>query len=264
MSRKSSLLIIAIVLGLSATGIAIIQRARQTPKNPLEPSRLHEPMERERRGTIDDEIALAKKKGKHELNIFAPLVNNAASSSLDEALKYSSVFLAEPIDRKVYWDGYYTMSWWKFKITATLSRVPASTECLPCWRPENPPTEWLPLPPDEIIFQKYGGSLIRGGVQITTIDPAFPDIVPHQSYLLFLIAGDDNVASARMSAMSAFKVSPDGTITPLMPTPRGWDWQIGKELEEKYQNSIHLFQAEIQRRKQEAFACRSIFLKHKG
>jgi len=251
MSTKHSLLIVAIVLGLSATGIAIIKSVGQNRRNPLEPSKLHESMERERRGTIDDEIALAKKKGKHELNLFAPLLNRPVGLSLDEALKDASVFLAEPIDRKVYWNGDYTLSWWKFKITATLSRVSPSTDCLPCWRPDNPPADWLPLPSDEIIFEKFGGTLTRDGIQITTIDPEFPDFVAHQSYLLLVLTGNDNVASARMGAMSAFRVSPEGVIRPIMPTPSGLDWRIGKELEEKYQSSVHLFQADIQRRKQE-------------
>jgi len=249
MSTKHSLLIVAIVLGLSATGIAIIKSVGQNRRNPLEPSKLHEPMERERRGTIYDEIALAKKNGKHELNIFAPLVNRPESLSLDEALKDATVFLAEPIDRKVYWDGYYTVSWWKFKITATLSRVPASTECLPCWRPDNPPADWLPLPSDEIIFTKYGGTITRDGVRVTTIEADFPDFVEHQSYLLLLVTGDDNIASARMGAMSAFKVSPEGIISPLMPKIRGREWRLGDELAEKYQNSVHIFQADIHRRK---------------
>jgi len=251
MSTRIRLLTIAIVLGLSATTIAIIQRARQSPKDPLAPSRIHEPMEYERRGTIDDEIAMAKKKGKHELNIFAPLVNRTESWSSDDVLKGFSVFIAEPIDRKVYWDGSCTVSWWKFKITETLSRVPASTECLPCWRPDNPPADWLPLAPDEIIFTKYGGSLNRDGVQITTVEADFPDFVAHQSYLLFLITGQDNIASARMGAMSAFKLSHEGVMTPLMPKIRGREWRLGDDLSEKYQNSIHLFHADIQRRKAE-------------
>lgn len=250
MSLKSACVVLA-VLGLSITTIAIIKSVGQNRRSPLEPSKLHEPMEHDRRGTIEDEIALAKKKGKHELNVFAPLVNRTETWSADEVLPYFSVFIAEPIDRKVYWNGDSTSSWWKFKITATLSRVPASTQCLPCWRPDNPPADWLPLPSDEIIFSKYGGSITRDGIRITTVEADFPDFVEHQSYLLFLLTGDDNIASARMGAMSAFKLSPEGIITPLMPKIRGREWRLGDDLAEKYQNSVHLFHADIQRRKAE-------------
>ncbi|HYW72151.1 MAG TPA: hypothetical protein VE961_14040 [Pyrinomonadaceae bacterium] len=250
-STKSTLVTILIVLGLSATGIAIIQRVRQKPIDPLSPAQIHEPMERQREGTIDDEIALAKRKGKHELNVFAPTVDRPESLSLDEALKDASVFLAEPIDRRVYWDGNYTVSWWKFKISETLARAPVPTECLSCWRPDNPPTDWLPLPSDEIIFRKYGGTVTREGIQISTVEADFPDFVGHQSYLLFLVAGDDNVAAARMGAMSAFRVSSTGIVTPLMNKIPGKEWRLADELAEKDQSSIHLLQSEVSRRKAE-------------
>ena len=239
-----------VVLGLSTTGILLVQRVKQRPQNPLESQTLHEPIERERRGTIDDEITLAKSRGKLELNILAPGVSYDDSSSANEVFRDFSVFLAEPVDREVYWAGNYTVSWWKFRISETLSRVPPPSTCISCWRPKNPPSGWIPLPSDEIIFEKYGGTITRDGLKITTIDPEFPNFIPHQTYLLFLLTGEDNIAAMRLGPMSAFSVSSSGTITFIGPDVPGRDLRLKKDLEQSFQNSIHLLRAELARRKQ--------------
>jgi hypothetical protein len=249
MSSKSTAALI-VLLVLSITGIAIVQRVRQKPQNPLEAVPIHEPMERERRGTIDDEIALAKKKGKRELNVFPPVVSYDDGLSANDVFRDFSVFLAEPVDRKVYWDGNYTLSWWKFKISETLSRVPSPSTCVSCWRPNNAPAEWLPLRSDEIIFEKYGGTITRDGIQITTVDPEFPNFAPHQTYLLFLLTGDDNIAAMRLGPMSAFKVSSSGKIGFSGPDVPGREHRLKKDIEQSFQNSVDLLRIELQHRKQ--------------
>lgn len=157
-------------------------------------------------------------------------------AGLDEAMSDHSLVVARAIEkRSLLVRPDLITTWYKFKVTDTLSKKKASpSDCTEC-TPPAPPEEMLPLKPDEILVPKVGGTVIVDGVEVTMVNSVFPDYKMAQDYLLLLSEVTREVANVRAGALGAFTISADGTLEPIDKKSN----RIEQDLKKRFKGSLH-------------------------
>jgi hypothetical protein len=174
------------------------------------------------KGTIAWHARLARAEGKRRVILHGPHVEyGTAVSSIDEAIKYLGVVVAQPIDKKtlisstneLYRDN-RIKTWYKFKVLQTYSQKPLPT-CSHCgkYKSSRIPQDMLPLNSDEILIETYGGSVEIDGIEITMVDNEIPVFSESQQYLLFIQTDESGqVGMLRMGAVGIYRVDHSGTL----------------------------------------------------
>lgn len=155
----------------------------------------------------------AKAKGDEQVVIPARHVNyggSALSTTLDEALSYYTVVIAQPIQEKAYATNPDTIvTWYKFKVVDTLSQSSAAA-CAEC-TPLDPPQDLLPIQEDEFLLVKNGGILMIDGVRVNMLDSSFPPFESGKKYLLFISPHPSGVATIGIGPRAIFQTE-DGEM----------------------------------------------------
>lgn len=198
------LLITAGVLIATFFAVGILSYQKQSKLEALEKSK--------DRGKLSWYAEMAKAKGEAEVLKRASIVSYPVAKSLDEALDYFSVVIAEPLESKSYADTYDIRTWQKFRIVEELS-TPPTKECTTCPAVGTPPAELLPLQANEFWASKIGGQVIVNDVKITSKDPDFPDFVAGKRYLLFVTFDSQKLVGAlRMGPWGTFSLTSNETL----------------------------------------------------
>ena len=173
------------------------------------------------RGTIDWFVRRAIVKGEKHVTIPAPIVDYAGGviKDIDEALQYYDVVIAEPVAFQSSAEERRIVTWYKFKIIEKLSSKKKPVIFAHAV-PDNLPDEISSLTPDEILVEKFGGSVVRNGIQVDMVDSQFPDFRISQTYLLFVaIDWSTKMAGIGGGPGGVFEVNSAGKIHPINNTP---------------------------------------------
>jgi hypothetical protein len=169
------------------------------------------------RGTVAWHVKKAKERGDKEIFLPGPQVENVDNlRDINEALKFYSVVVAEPVEKKSFYQSpLWIATWYKLRVIETLSPRPFR-QCVLCPSSRNAPLEMSSLNSDEILVSKTGGTVDIDGVKVTMGDSGFPDFEVSKKYLLFLEVDSTGQQGAIMVGPNGtFKVNEDETITPV-------------------------------------------------
>jgi len=177
----------------------------------------------------------AKNEGKRSITIPSRAMRYSGDSTaitLDEALKISTVVLAQLVDKKSYnQSGNNIVTWNKFRIKEVLSEA-QEINCPQCpW--DSPPQEMLPLKSQEFLLSKSGGRLTVEGVDIEQVESGFPEFQEHRVYLLFLTLRPTGVAETIGGPVGVFRLNDKGNALPLNESPH----LIKKGFKQRFANS---------------------------
>lgn len=171
------------------------------------------------RGTLKWYAQQARDKGEQQAVIPAPLVNYAGSDSMEEALSYYSIVIAEPIEERTYiHNSDEILTWYKFKIVETLSQKTAPP-CSPCLSYIDPPNELLPLNADEFLVAKYGGTVMVDDMKVTMKDLNYPPFSISKRYLLLVSIKSSGDAAIGGGPMGVFTVGDNGALESINKKP---------------------------------------------
>ena len=163
------------------------------------------------RGKLNWYVEMAKAKGESEVLKRASIVDYPVAKSLDEALDYFSVVIAEPLESKSYADTYDILTWQKFRIVEELSTP--TKQCTTCPSVGTPPAELLPLQPNEFLASKIGGQVMVDDIKVVSKDPEFPNFVEGKRYLLFVSFDSQKLVGAlRMGPWGTFSLTSNETL----------------------------------------------------
>jgi hypothetical protein len=196
--------------------------------------------------TLKSRAVEAKAQGKYEVTVGVPSDIPQNVPSLDHALANFTVVIGRVIaTQTVVEHGADIITWYKFRITATLSRRPPGIERLTLGElsEEMNPSQLLPISKDEIVVLRPGGTLVVDGVGITARSPVFPPFVTSQSYLLFLNDSSDRLAYVAMEAAGAFEIE-NGKLVPFGSN----DHPVVQDMKNLYDNSLNRVQKAVQGR----------------
>jgi hypothetical protein len=160
-----------------------------------------------------------KAKGENAITLNAPFVEypgNSMSTRIDEAMSSFSAVIAEPIKQAVVAteDG-DIVTWYKFQVIESLSEHNPyqCEECAP------PPADFLPIQPNEFALPTFGGTVTVDGVELTMVDPTFPQLKLRKPYLLFISRGASGIATIGVGPNGVFEVEPNGSLAPINRNP---------------------------------------------
>jgi hypothetical protein len=227
--------LIATVLTAAAVIAATTGTHQQKPKNEPEKAVAAETLDID--GSIKAYAQQAKAKGLQRIVIPAPsFSHDGEAAGFDEATSDHSVVVAQAIEkRSLLITPNLISTWYKFRITDTLSKKKiAPLKCKDCSLP-TPPPEMLPLNRDEILVPKVGGTVIVDGVEVTMVDANSPEYTMAQDYVLLLADRNAEVANVRAGALGAFTVKADGTLEPIDKKSN----PIQADLKKRFNNSLH-------------------------
>jgi hypothetical protein len=140
-------------------------------------------------GTIERRVREAKKLGKTSIKIAFPIVEDAETPPLDDALERTTLVLAKVLKTEVSHDNYYVSTWRKYR---TLEKLYLQRGVYDRPLPQDLPAAMLPIGPDEFVIGDFGGTIVIDGVTVTMQDERshpLPDDLPHLMFVLFLSSG---------------------------------------------------------------------------
>jgi len=177
----------------------------------------------------------AKNEGRRHIKIPSPINEYSGSVttlSLDDALKISTVVIAELIEKRSYeQNSNNIVTWNKFRIDEVVSE--AREMLCPDCENSTPPSEMLPLHSKEFLLSTSGGRLTVDGVEIEQIESGFPEFQEHAKYLLFLSLGTSGVAGTIGGPVGVFRLDNQGNALPINESSH----LLKREFKEKYGNS---------------------------
>lgn len=177
--------------------------------------------------------------GKRQVTFNAPVNDYAVPRTINGALSYYDVIVAEPIVRQSFAEdnNQFIKTWYKFRIIETLHQK--KSNCPGCPAALDPPAEMLPVGTDQILMARDGGSLTVDGVTIYSPEPSFPAFIIGQKYLLFLaLDHDKSVGTLSAGPYGSYIVNSGNSVTPL--TNEGWN-PLYKEISQKFNGSLDDF-----------------------
>jgi hypothetical protein len=220
MPNKHTLLFLATgVLALAGAGY-VKNSTRDMPRQ--------EPIESEKRGSVRQQIKRAKLRGEKQLNLSGLVAMYEEARSVDDILRRYTVVVAQPIEERDYIDEHDDItSWYKFKVLETVSQ-PNAIQSL---NSIQPPTELLPLSPDEILVPRLGGTTLVDGIELTRNEHDFPKFAKDQKYLLFVLLDDaTRVGTAALGPAGVLIVKDDNSLAAINGTPL----RLEKELKARH------------------------------
>lgn len=176
-----------------------------------------------------------KANGENTITLNAPFIDypgNSMSTHIDEAMSAFSTVIVEPVKQEVVAneDG-DILTWYKFEIVESLSEHNAY-QCAEC---PTPPVDFYPIKDNEFAMAKYGGTVTIDGVNLTMVDPTFPQLKLRKRYLLFISRGATGIATIGVGPNGVFEVGPNGSLTPINRNPHSIkddiDRRFGKSLD---------------------------------
>jgi hypothetical protein len=193
-------------------------------------------------GTLDFYAEQAQAQGLSQYTFPAGITEYSVSRSWDDALSRFSIILAEPLEVRSYPRGAADLgdsnieSWYRFRVLETLSSKP------------NPfpingfPADMAPPQSDQLLVWKAGGRLTRNGVQLFGEEPAFPEFVFGQRYLLILYLDPiSRGGDITMGSYGVYYVNASGVISSVDPGGSVFD----TDLANRYGNSINNLRAAL-------------------
>ncbi len=144
-----------------------------------------QPSEPQERGTLKWLAQRAKDKGEQQVVTHSIVEYAGSGGSMEEALSYYSVVIAQPIEERTYVHDSEILTWYKFRIMEVLSQKIAPP-CSPCFSSINPPGELLPLNANEFLVSKNEGAVLIDDVKVIMKELDFPPFSKSERYLLLL------------------------------------------------------------------------------
>lgn len=185
-------------------------------------------------------IDIARKKkseGRSKVVVPGLIVDYAgADMDLNEALKNYSVVIAEPIASKSFTaDSTSISTWYKFRITETLSRK-NYVYCYTCSPVPPPPSELGKPNPDEFFLDTVGGVLNIEGVEVTATSRSSLAFELGKKYLMFVSLTPSQVAVLASGPSGVFQLDEEKNLHSLnnseSPIPREVQKRFGLKLSE--------------------------------
>lgn len=164
-------------------------------------------------GTLDYFAEQAQAQGLTQYHFSAGVHEYQISRTWDDVVARFSFVVAEPLEVKSYphpgvGGDSDIESWYRFRIIETLSQKPTPFQLNPG------PSDIAPAQPGQLLVHKFGGTLLRNGVQLVADEPSFPDYALGQRYLLILFVDpNSSVGSVTMGSNGVYSVSASGTIS---------------------------------------------------
>jgi hypothetical protein len=219
MSMKTIIVILGAVVLTAATVIAARNIGRLTSYQ------LHDSSQGNSREVVPTNKKLewyarqTKAKGENAITLSAPFIDypgNSMSTHIDEAMSAFSTLIVEPIKQEVVAteDG-DILTWYKFETIESLSEH----NPYPCAECPTPPVDFYPIKDNEFAMATYGGTVTIDGVNLTMVDPTFPQLKLRKRYLLFISRGASGIATIGVGPNGVFEVGPNGSLTPINRNP---------------------------------------------
>ena len=163
-------------------------------------------------GSYKERFKRAKARGDKKMRSYAamPLY---ASADLNTAVLIYDWVIGEFVFSKSFAtnDDGHVATWYKFKVTETLSRAKQPVSDI-----DAVPGELLPLASDEILVRKTGGSVEIDGMEIEMEEVGFPPFEIGKKYLLLLAIDHAKQAGhVQVGPSGALIVTADGTLEPV-------------------------------------------------
>ena len=192
----------------------------------------------EDRGSLKWYARLAKAKGQNRITKWCPESEYAEGvKDLNEALRYSQMILAAPIEKQSFpFEDRDVRTWYKFKIVEKLSQKELKPcDCMPA--DLVAPQEMFPLGADEILIPRGGGSLMVDGIEVTEDDVGYPQFALTTRYLLFLNTNDSGqIGVLGMGPAGVFVEREDDRLEPLSQRTNA----LAPEVVTRFRSSIQL------------------------
>ena len=156
------------------------------------------------KGKLTWHVEMARAKGEKEVLIGSSLVRYSVPRTFAEALQSFDVVVAEVVESRSFPGETDIKTWHRFRLLETLSTH--RVQCTTCPDIPEPPTEMLPLSPDEFLLAQLGGEVSIDGVKIKSTNAQFPPFEIGSQYLLFLSLNSERmVAAQRTGPWGTFK-----------------------------------------------------------
>jgi len=223
-----------VFLFVFAIGVAVTLKSRSQTQQ----ARIQELQRSPERGTLKWQVQMARAKGESRVIIPAPPAEYATNiSSIDQALSYLGMVVAQPIAKNTYLtpagDDYEIRTWYKFKVLERLS--PGSLpKCATCSYSAELPQELLPINENEILIDRYAGTSEIDGMSVTVVDRQIPDFAMGTKYVLLLATDQSGrLGLLRSGPAGIYGVDPSGTLRPQNPSH-----SVAREIQTRFNNSL--------------------------
>jgi hypothetical protein len=170
-------------------------------------------------GTLDWYAEQAQASGANAFNFRAARVEFDEPETWDDVLANYTVITAQLVSSKSYPAALNRdiQTWYKFRITETLSQKPIIS-CDGCPPYPTAPPDMLPLQANEMLVAKAGGSLTYNGVLLTAQNPEFPDFLPSETYMFVMqLDTASQVGVLSVGPSGAYSVDANSIMHPTNP-----------------------------------------------
>jgi len=140
-------------------------------------------------GTLMWNVQMAKARGEKEYAI-SSIGCGMGVSTLKEALSGYTIVIAQPVEKKTFMNTYGLRTWYRFKVTETLSSKPVHDFHRESLASVEIPADLLPVHADEILIPESGGIVEVEGVKVAEYSNS-PQYSLSNKYLLFLELDSD-------------------------------------------------------------------------
>lgn len=181
-------------------------------------------------------------------NIFsAGVIEYDHPETWDDVLANYSLVVAEVVDQKFYPSGpisgpHNTINTWvtlRVHENLRLKDVAACADCTPL---VPPPADLAAPASDQIVAIKHGGSLLWNGVNLTAVDPAFPNLMAGQRYLLIIdLDVSRKLGYFSLGPRGAYLIGSSNGLIPINPDANPYQ----SDLTNRYGNSLDQLRAAL-------------------
>jgi hypothetical protein len=215
-----------------AVGLLLISGGKQT-QNP----QTHE--EWKNRHSLEAVAKRTRAEGKDKVVIDGPIVEYAGQNmSLEEALQYSSVVVARPVQGNSYLDdANHVVTWYRCRIEETFA-IRNAQACDTCPSPSDPPSDLLPASEQEFLLLKIGGTATVNGVEVTMRDIDIPKFELQRKYLMFLLLMPNRTAILSGGPTGIFRVREMDDLEPMAKSSR-----LKSEMQDRFELRLSRFRA---------------------
>ncbi|HEX6045634.1 MAG TPA: hypothetical protein VFZ22_14170 [Pyrinomonadaceae bacterium] len=225
---------------LGASLIAIVVTPARVSLQPSQNSRQAEKQSFDRT-SLEGRVRKEKEKGAKSVTFSAPLVEYADGISLDDALSATVVVAAVTEKHSRQLDSHTIGTFYRLSILETLSEATPQACCLP--KDEALPADLPPLSPDETYFLGIGGTITLDGIEVT-VKEDFGTLMPGDRYLMFLPrSASGKLSTSAIGPSGVFRINGGGRLESI-----GKQHRLGRDLEERYQNSLTQLKDKIKKR----------------
>jgi hypothetical protein len=175
------------------------------------------------KGRIRLAAETAKEKNESEITISAPIPIYAEVRDLDAALAKYSTVIVRLVSRHSFIssDTKEITTWYKFEVTDFLSQPMTAKSCNSCPSAKSMPSEVSPTKENEILLVRLVGTVVEGGVRVTSVDRNFPDFQFNKQYLLFIEMDlHTRIATVQLGPAGVSIIEPDGQISSVSSATR--------------------------------------------